>query len=143
MYHSSQVHDRVFVSTLGMDLKTFDWKKKVLILSVWTSELHHIFCYHCSLDTTHRLVGLVVKATLSRATDRGSIPAFSVGIFLGRVIQVLQWLHYQMADMGQCWDLLAWCQYTMTGRDRKFDQQFLSQCGSMFIYLSRFVSQIH
>ena len=36
-------------------------------------------------SNTH-LVGLVVKASAPRAADPGSIPAFPVGIFPGRVI---------------------------------------------------------
>ena len=35
------------------------------------------------------------------------------------------------------------CQYTVTGRDRKFDLQLLSQCGSMHNCLNRSVSEIH
>ena len=33
---------------------------------------------------------------------------------------------------GAWWNWLAWCQYTVTGWDRKFGLQLLSQCGSMY-----------
>ena len=38
--------------------------------------------------TSDRLVGLVVKASASRAADLGSILAFVLDLFLGRVIPV-------------------------------------------------------
>ena len=44
---------------------------------------------------------------------------------------------------GQRWDWLARFQYTETGCDRKFDLQFLSQCGSACNCLSRCVPDIH
>ena len=35
------------------------------------------------------------------------------------------------------------CQFAVTGRDSKFDLQLLSQCGSTYNDLSRFVPEIH
>ena len=43
---------------------------------------------------------------------------------------------------GQHWDWLAWCQYTVTGRDW-FDLPLLSCCGSKYNCLSRLVPVIH
>ena len=44
---------------------------------------------------TYLLVGLVGKASASRATDLGSSPAFPVGLFLGQVIPVAEILVLQ------------------------------------------------
>ena len=83
-----------------------------------------------------RLIGLEVKASSSRAID----PRFQSCLhrdFSGS--ESYQWLKnwhssgylaWHLALQGQCWDWLAWCQYTVTGWDGKFDLQLLSQCGS-------------
>ena len=42
-----------------------------------------------------------------------------------------------------CWDWLAWCQYTVTCWDSKFDLQLLSQCGSTYTYLSKSIPEMH
>ena len=65
----------------------------------------------------HRLVGQVVKVSVSRAADPGSIPAFSVSIFPGRVDKelVLQWLPCQAPYVIGTAMKLAQCQYTATG----------------------------
>ena len=44
---------------------------------------------------------------------------------------------------AECWDWSAQCQYTVTGWDRKFDLQVLSQWGRTFTCLSRSVSEIN
>ena len=44
-----------------------------------------------------------------------------------------------LLQLGQSWDLLALCQYTVTGWGRKFDLQLLSQCSSVYNYRSRSV----
>ena len=49
----------------------------------------------------------------------------------------------RQALQGQRWDWLARCQYTMTGRDRKFDLQLLTPCGCTYSCLSRSVPDIH
>ena len=41
------------------------------------------------------------------------------------------------------WDWSARCQYTVTGWGRQFDQQLLSQCGSMCTCVSRLGPEIH
>ena len=76
------------------------------------------------------------KASTSRAED----PRFESRLrpdFFG--VDPYQWLnnwHFSgyparcLALQGQCWDWSAWCQYIVTGWDRKFDLQLLSQCGS-------------
>ena len=88
------------------------------------------------LSPCRRLVGLVVKASASRAEIPGSNPACA-GFFSGvESYQRLKNWHSsgyparRLALEGQCWDWLARCQYTVTGWDRKLDLQFLSQCGS-------------
>ena len=43
----------------------------------------------------------------------------------------------------QHWDWLAWCQYTVTGWDSKFDLQLLSQRGSTQNCQSRSVHETH
>ena len=48
-----------------------------------------------------------------------------------------------LGTWGQCWDWLAWCQYTVTGRDSRVHLHFLSQCGSTNICLSGWVPEIH
>ena len=45
--------------------------------------------------------------------------------------------------LGQHCDWLAWCQYTVTECDKKFDLQLLSQCGSTCTCPSRSVPYIH
>ena len=84
----------------------------------------------------HRLVGLVVKASASRAED----PGFESRLrwdFYG--VKSYQWLKHwhssgyparRLALQGQHWDWSARCQYTVTGWGRTFDLQLLSQCGS-------------
>ena len=47
----------------------------------WSSE-------HCHYTVCHHLVGLVVKASASRAEDPGSIPASAMGILPDQVIPV-------------------------------------------------------
>ena len=39
---------------------------------------------------------------------------------------------HPVATLGQSWDWLARCQYTVSGWNRKFDLQLLSQSGSMY-----------
>ena len=74
--------------------------------------------------TGHRLVGLVVKASDSRAVDLGSIPAFSVDTFPDRVIPVTEQLVFQwlpckhLAKLGQRWN--GWpCDSMLTGWDER------------------------
>ena len=47
-----------------------------------------------------------------------------------------------LALQGQHWDWLAWCQYSVTGWDRKFDLLLLSRYGSMYNSLSRSIPEI-
>ena len=84
----------------------------------------------------NRLVGLVVKASASRAKD----PGFESRLrrdFFG--VESYQWLKNwhssgyparRLALEGQRWDWSARCQYTVTGWGRKSDLQLLSQCGN-------------
>ena len=52
---------------------------------------------------TGHLVGLVVKASASRAQDPNSIPAFPVGIIPGRVITVAQETGTLVATLPRAW----------------------------------------
>ena len=85
----------------------------------------------------NRLVGLVVKASASKAED----PGFESRLqrdFSG--VKSYQWLknwHSSgypaklLALWGRHWDWWALCHYIVTGWGTKFDLQLLSQCGSM------------
>ena len=53
----------------------------------WSGEVASLIC---SFYFSDRLVGLEVKASASRAAVLGSIPAFAVGLFLGRVMPVIK-----------------------------------------------------
>ena len=48
-----------------------------------------------------------------------------------------------LALWGHCWDWLNRCQYTVSGWDGKLDLQLLSQCGSMYNYLSISIPELH
>ena len=93
------------------------------------------------------------------ATDLFWVKSFSwVILFLGQVlfwvksffwVKFYHWLHIgtPVATLPGAWcyrarDWLVWCQYTVTGWDRKFDLHLLSQCGSTHC-LSRRVLEIH
>ena len=74
------------------------------------------------VSSVDRLVGLVVKASASRVADLGSIPAFPVGLFPGRVILMISKLVLQklvhcqaLGDTGSALGLAGPCQYTVTG----------------------------
>ena len=95
-------------------------------------------------------LGLVVKASASRAADLGLIPAFTLNRFPGQVIPVTKknwsFSSYPVRHLslqGQHWDWPTWCQYMVIGWDSKFDLQLLSQCGSSYKCLSRSVPEIH
>ena len=105
---------------------------------------------HCvTFHVSHRFVGLVVKASASRAED----PGFESRLcrdFSG--VESYQWLKNwhssgyparRLALKGQFWDRSARCQYTVTGWDGKFDLQLLFQCGSTSNCLGRSVPEIH
>ena len=91
------------------------------------------------LPCQDRLVGLVVKASASRAGD----PEFKSRLrrdFSG--VESYQWLKNwhssgyparRPALWGQHWDCLSRCQYTVTGWDGKLDLQLLSQCGNFYL----------
>ena len=91
---------------------------------------------NCVFFAVDRLVGLVVKASASRAED----PGFESSLrrdFFG--VESYQWLKHwhssryparRLALQGQHWDWSARCQYTVTGWGRKLDLQLVSQCGS-------------
>ena len=91
--------------------------------------------------TTHRLVGLVVKASASRVEDPGFESPF-VGIYPGSshtsdlknsrvfnqngvsLLYIMLEIHHSGREPSksalqwlpcQCWDWLALCQYTVTG----------------------------
>ena len=83
--------------------------------------------------------------------DLGSIPAFSVDLFPGRIIPVTKKLVLDssgyparhLALQSQSWDWLAWCHFAVTGWGRKFDLRLLSQCGSTSSCVGRSISEIH
>ena len=78
-------------------------------------------CFASNRLPLDRLVGPVVKASASRAEDPGFESRLRRDFFRGRVIPVtsklaLQWLPCQAPDViGQRWDWLDRCQYTVTG----------------------------
>ena len=85
---------------------------------------------------TDRLVGLVVKASSSRAEGPGFESCWRWDFF---GVESNQWLKNwhssgyparRLALWGQHWDWSARCQYTVTGWGRTFDLQLVSQCGS-------------
>ena len=70
------------------------------------------------------LVGLVVKASPSRAEDPGFESRLHQDFFGVESYQSYQWHSSgyparRLVLQGQCWDWLARCQYTMTGVDGK------------------------
>ena len=75
----------------------------------------------------------------------GEISTFYVGIFPGRVKPVTNWLSRGYpGDIGAALGLLAWCQYSVTARDKKKkDPQIPSQCGRTYTSLSRSVPEIN
>ena len=79
-----------------------------------------------------RLVGLVVKASPSRAEDPGFESRLRRDLSGIESYQWLQNWHSSgyparcLALWGQCWDWLARCQYTVTGWDGKLDLHLLS-----------------
>ena len=102
-----------------------------------------------STTTAHRLVGLVVKASASRAEGPGFESRLRWDFFGVKSYQWLKNWHSsgyparRLALWGQRWDWSARCQYTVTGWDGKFDLQLLSQCGSTSNCLCRSVPEIH
>ena len=96
----------------------------------------------------NRLVGLVVKASASRAAVPGfdsrssrdfSGSSHTTDCNTGNPVAILPgaWRYRVGAD----W--LARCQYTVTGWGRKLDLQLLSQNGSTSNCLSRSVSEVY
>ena len=97
---------------------------------MYSADVHcsymHSADVHCSMQmhlicrTKNRLVGLVVEASASRMADLVSNPASAVGPFPGGAEPVtwklvLQTLPCQVLGViGQCWDWLVLCQYTVT-----------------------------
>ena len=78
--------------------------------------------------SSYRLVGLVVKASASRAVDLGSIPAFPLGDFSGSNDACNLNSGTPVAALPGVW--LAPCLCTVNGWDSKFDLQCLFQCAS-------------
>ena len=87
---------------------------------------------YCSLPG-QRLVGLVVKASTSRAESPGFESCLCRDFF---GVESYQWLKNwhssgyparRLALYGQHWDWSARCQYTVTGWGRTLDLQLLSQ----------------
>ena len=82
-----------------------------------------------------RLVGLAARRPPRKRKIPGLNPACA-GILSGSSHTsdskklALQWLPCQVPGIIESVLGLARCQYTVTGWGRKFDQQFLSQCGS-------------
>ena len=65
--------------------------------------------------TPCRPLGTGGKASVWRAADLGSVHAFAVGLFLGRVIPVTEVLVWRLALEGQRWDWLPLCQWSVAG----------------------------
>ena len=76
---------------------------------------------------------LVARIFATRVAEMGSVPTFSVEIF--RIESYSHSCGYparRLVFLGQCWDWLAQCQYTVTWWNRKFYLQLVSHCGSMY-----------
>ena len=99
------------------------------------------------------LVGIVGKASVSGAADLGSIPAFTVDPFPGRVISVTERLAVQglparrLTQKGQRGNWLARCQYTerQKGKMESLICNFFLSVASCNTYtrLRRSVPEIH
>ena len=130
-------------------------KMKVSFVSVWVVEcssnmqsvLQGWICWY-------HLIGLVVKALPREREIRSSVPACAVGIFsglrhtsylkIGIPVATLQgtWRFTFRVSAGTGWFGVS-NEYTVTGSGRKFNLQFLSQCGSTYCRLSRSIWEIH
>ena len=99
--------------------------------------LNNILSFRLSVQND-RLVGLVVKASASRAQDPEFESRLRRDLKIGNPVATLPgaW-RYRIS-----WDRLVWCQYAVTGWDGKFGLQLLSQCGSTYNCLST-PSEIH
>ena len=98
----------------------------------------------CQFD--YHLSSRVVKASASREEQQTGVGTPLLPWGFSGVIPVAyealhQWLRSQVPK-DHCWGWLAWCQYTVTGWDSKFDLQHLSRCGSTYDCLSRSVPEI-
>ena len=103
-----------------------------------------------SLQEDDRLVGLVVRASVSRAAEPWFELRFVREDFCGpgHTSDLKDWHSSgyparRLALSVQHWDWSAWCQYTVTCWDRKCDLQLLSPCGSTYNCLRRSVPEIH
>ena len=88
------------------------------------------------------------KASDLRAADLGQTRALPMDLFsrsnpTNELKLVLQWLPSQPLDVvGSVLGLFGLGQYTVTGRDSKFDLQLLSQCSSKYNCPVRYASML-
>ena len=98
-----------------------------------------------------RLVGLVVKASASRAVDLGLIPACEVGLFLRRVIPCSDFKIATPVIIVPCQGLsvigsalgLGVSVSVHLDQVRQNGLQLLSHCGRTYNCLNRSISEIH
>ena len=105
---------------------------------------------HCWLEFGHvyLLVGWCLGHPPWELKTRGSIPVFSMGIFLGWVILVTkklapQWLSFQGAGVYVVSAVTGWLVSVYCDWMRYKGWSAISQCGSSWIFLSRSVPGIH
>ena len=93
----------------------------------WFQRIHwYVYCLHYALTslTFDHLVGLVVKASASRAEDPEFWILLAMGFFWVKSFQWLKHWHSsgyparRVALYCQRWDWSAWCQYTVIGWGR-------------------------
>ena len=107
-----------------------------LVLLPYANTLHMYAC--CGLTTSwnklfhmyhYHLVGLVVKASASKAEDPGFESRLRRDFFR---VESYSWLNnwhssgypaWRLVLQGQCWGWLVWCQYIVTGWGGKFALQ--------------------
>ena len=94
---------------------------------------HHIPSRKRDIRPLHRLVGLVVKASASRAEDPGLDSRSCRGDIFGSSHTSDFKIGTPVATLPGAWNCrvstgLARCQYTVTGWGRKVDLHLLSQC---------------
>ena len=105
-----------------INFRFLDFISSVLPSCLFIGSFSFCWLFAC----TYHLVGLVVKASASRAEDPGFESRLRQDFF---GVESYQWLKNwhssgyparRLALYSQCWDWSAWCKYTVTGWDGKF-----------------------
>ena len=138
----AQLLKKIMKTSAGMQITSSDIHKYITYIEtdtiLFTDHPNIVLTYTCvSINISMlRIVGLVVKASASRAEDPGlesRLRRDLSGFFSYQWLKNYNSIGYparRLALWGQCWDWSARCQYTVTGWDGKLDLQLLSQCGS-------------